>query len=59
MFRYTDPTLMGDENEVFFVRVWKPLPNRNLKTVRLTTIRNGSKRTISVSGRLKLLQIVS
>ena len=31
----------------------------HFKTVRLTTIRNESKRTISTSGELELLQIVS
>ena len=28
-----DPTLIEDENEAFFIRVWKPLPSRRvLKT---------------------------
>ena len=44
-----------------FIRVWKPLPRRQrYKIVRLTTIRNGLKRTISASARLglRLLQMV-
>jgi len=30
-----DPTLVGEENRAFFLRVWKPFPNlRVLKTLR-------------------------
>ena len=30
-----DPTSVGEENETFFIRMWKPLPNvRVLKTLR-------------------------
>ena len=40
--------------------VWKLLPNRRvLKTMRLTAIRNGTKRTISTSGGFEPLQMVS
>ena len=53
-----DPTSVGEENETFLIRVWKPLLSRLcLKIVRLTTIRNGVKRTISTSGGFRLLQI--
>ena len=42
------------------IRVWKPLYSRQaFKTMRLTTIRNRSKQTISASCRLGLLQMVS
>ena len=30
-----DPSSVGEENETFFIRVWKPLPSRRvLKTLR-------------------------
>ena len=51
----TSPTLVGDENETFRIRVWKPLPNRRV----LKLVRNGPKWTIFASGQLGLLQIVS
>ena len=48
---------VGEGNEVFLIRVWKPLPSRRiLKTVSLTTVHNGPKQTISASGELGLLQ---
>ena len=48
--------LVGERNEAFVIRVYKPLPNiRVLKTMRLMTIRNGLKWTISASGVLGLL----
>ena len=34
--------------------MWKPLPSRRFKTVRLTAMRNELKRTISTSGGLEL-----
>ena len=46
--------MVREGNEVFLIRVWKPLPDTRFKTVRLMTIRNGSKRTISDSGCLDL-----
>ena len=47
-------------NETFLIRMWKSLPNKCvLKTVKLITIRNGSKRTISTSGGFGLLQMIS
>ena len=50
-----DPTSVGEENEAFFVRVWKPLPSRRV----LKTLRESPKRTISASSGLGPLQIVS
>ena len=41
---------MGEKNEIFFIKVWKPLLNKRvLKTVRVISVRSG----------LELLQIVS
>jgi len=48
--------LIGEGNETFLIRVWK---RRVLKTVSLTTIRNGPKRTIFISGELEVLQIIT
>ena len=46
--------LVGEGNETFLIRVWKPIPNGHvLKTVRLTVIRNRPKQTISASGGLE------
>ena len=51
------PRWLEGENEVFLIRMWKPLSStRILKTVRLMTIR---KWIISASGGLGLLQMVS
>ena len=53
-----DPTLVGEENETFFIRVWKPLTNRHvLKTLRRSL--QGKKMTLSTSGGLEILQMVS
>ena len=50
---------VGEGNETFLIRVWKPLPNtRVLKTMKLTTIRSGPKQTISVSGGFRLSRMV-
>ena len=50
-------TLVGEENETLFIRVWKPVPRRRiLKTLRGNPKGKSSKRTISASGRLGLLQ---
>ena len=46
-----DPTSVGEENEIPFIRVWKPLSSRCI----LKTFRESSKRTISASGGLELL----
>ena len=48
-----DPTLVGERNEAFFTRVWKPLPNRRV----LKTLRENPKRTMSASRGLELLQL--
>ena len=38
----SDPTSVGEGNETFLIRVWKPLPSRRvLKTMRLTMICKG------------------
>ena len=49
------PRQSGEENEVFIIRVWKPLPSRRV----LKTLRESPKTTISASGRLEPLQMVS
>ena len=47
-------------NGAFLTRVWKSLPSRRvLKTVRLTTIRNGPKQTISASSEFEMLRRIS
>ena len=46
--RLGDPTLVGEGNEAFLIRVWRPL-----------TERENPKMTISASGGFGLLQIVS
>ena len=52
--------MVGEGNETFLIWVWKPLLNRCvLKIVRLTTVHDEQKRTISSSDRLGLLQMVS
>ena len=49
-----------EENKTFFIRVWKPLPSRRvLKNNEEKLERENPKRTISVSGGLELLQMVS
>ena len=54
------PTSVGEENETFLTRVWKPLLSKTrFKIVRPTAIRNGPKWTIFASGGLGLLQMVS
>ena len=51
---------VGEENEAFFIRVWKPLPSRrNLKTFEEKPETENAKRTIFVSGGLRRLQMVS
>ena len=51
-----DPTSVGEENETFLIRVWKPLPSRYvLKPWGWTVICNELKQTISASGGLGLL----
>ena len=51
--------LVGEENEAFCIRVWKPLPSRRV----LKTLRGSPKgkalRTISANGKLGPLQMVS
>ena len=46
--------LVGESNEAFFIRVWKPLPSRRVLKLRGKSL----KRTISASGGLGLLQMV-
>ena len=48
-----DPTSVGEENETFFIRVWKPLPSRQGKSEE-----ESSNKTISVSGGLGLLHLM-
>ena len=50
-----DPTLVGEENETTFIRVWKPLLSKRV----LKTMRGSLKMTISASGGLGPLQMVS
>ena len=47
---------VGEENETFCIRVWKPLPSRRiLKTLRGSPEKN-PKGTISASGNLRPFQ---
>ena len=51
--RTLSPTLVGEENEAFLIRVWKSLPSKHvLKTLRGSVKWKSPKRTISVSGGL-------
>ena len=51
-----DPTLVGEENETLFTRVWKHLSSRCvLKILKRSPKRKSSKKTISASGGLGLL----
>ena len=52
LMRYTS---VGEENEAFFIRVWKPLPSIRV----LKTLRGNPKRIISASGVLGLIQMLS
>ena len=45
---------VGEENEAFFIRVWKPPSSRHV----LKTLRENSKRTISASGGFERLKMV-
>ena len=50
-----DPISVGEGNETFLVWLWKPLPStRIFKRVKLKTICNKLKRTISASGQFRL-----
>ena len=40
-----DLTSVGEGNEIFFIRVWKPLPSTRVSK----TLRESPKKTISVS----------
>ena len=51
--------LVGEGNEVFFIRVWKPLPTTCFKNLEEKPERKSTKRTISTSGGLGLVQMVS
>ena len=52
-----DLTSVGEKNETFFIRVWKPLPIRRvLKTLRGKPERESPKRIIFASDGLKLLR---
>ena len=46
---------IGWRGEAFFIRVWKSLPSIHV----LKTLRESSKKTISASGGIGLLQMVS
>ena len=46
---------VGVGNKTFFIRVWRPLPNKCV----LKTLRESPKKTIFASGGLGLLQMVS
>ena len=50
-----DTTSVGEENEAFFIRTWKPFSSRRI----LKTSRESPNRTISSSGGLGLLQMIS
>ena len=54
-----DPTLVGEENEALFIRVWKPLPSRHIWKPWGKPKRKSPKRTISASGGFGPLQMVS
>ena len=56
-FICVDPTLVGEENKAFFIRMRKPLPLSSRCV--LKTLRGSPKRTISANGGLGLLQMVS
>ena len=43
---------VGEENETFFIRVWKPLPSRHVLKTEGKLERESPKRTISASGEL-------
>ena len=52
--------MIGEENETFFIRVWKHLSSRCvLKSFEGKLERESLKRTISATGGLELLQMVS
>ena len=55
-----DPTSVGEENETFFIRVWKPLPSRCvLKTLRGSLKGKAHKgQYLLAVGELGLLQMV-
>ena len=50
--------MVGEGNGVFLIKVWKPLPSGRVLKLRLTAIRNGSKRTISTRGGLDLFVLI-
>ena len=55
-FLLWDPTLVGEENETLFIRVWKPLPSRHvLKNVERKLEREIPKIVISASGEFRRL----
>ena len=55
-----DLTLVGEKNEIFFIRVWKSLLNRCVfKNLEGKPKRGSTNGTISASGGLKLLQMVA
>ena len=49
-----DFTSVVEENETFFIRVWKPLPSKHV----LKTLKASPKRTISASSGFEPLQMV-
>ena len=48
--------MIGEENEAFFIRVWKPLPSR--RVLKILSEARKRKWTISASSGLWLLQMV-
>ena len=46
-----DPTSVGEGNETFFIRVWKPLPNRHVLNLEGKPERKSRKMTISTDTR--------
>ena len=54
-----DPTSVGEENETFFIWVWKPLPSICILKALRGSPKESPKRTISASGGLGLLQMIS
>ena len=46
-------------NKIFLIRVWKSFSSNAFKIMRLTTIRNRPKQTISTNSEFGLLQLVS
>lgn len=48
-----------ERNKSFLIKVWKYVPSRCVKTIRLTVIHNESKQTIFTNGAFEMLQMLS